>query len=142
MREQEEGMLLIWDTLKLQFWISEITAFDEEAILLVREDSNYGKKVSIQIGNLNIDTALDLATEDELKKFNYQWKRGRMANVLAAKSVQKTSQGQFHLAQIRGNVKLNNMIEIHPFEASYVYGLSRVKEHNKRVLLINHTQNL
>ena len=95
--------------------------------MLVSEDSTCGEKGPIQIGTLHIDRVLDLATvfnlKINLKKLNHLWKRGRLATVLAARSAQITSQGQFHLDQVRGNVKQTKSIEIHPFETVHMYTL-------------------
>ena len=64
---------------EVQLWIPEITAFDEDALMLVIEDNSYGQNVPIQIAALHVDRAWDLAPEDKLKKSNHQWKRGRLA---------------------------------------------------------------
>ena len=52
-----------------------IEKFDVDVLMLVVDDSPYGMRVPIQIGTLHIDMALDLATEEEKRKLNHQWKR-------------------------------------------------------------------
>ena len=44
--------------------------------------SPYGMRVPIQIGTPHIDMALELATEEEKKKLNKQWKRAQLASSL------------------------------------------------------------
>ena len=54
--------------------------------MLVVDNSPYGMRVPIQIGTLHIDIALDLATEEEKRKLNCQWKRAELAVSLCMKS--------------------------------------------------------
>ena len=55
--------------------------------MLVIDDSPYAMRVPVQIGTLHIDMALDLATEEERKKLNRQWRRAELASSLRMKSV-------------------------------------------------------
>ena len=75
--------------------------------MLVVEDSPYGWRVPIQIGTLHIDMALDLATKEEKRKLNCQWKRAELAASLCMKSANAKaddsdeSQPTFNLAHVK-----------------------------------------
>ena len=63
-----------------------IEKFDIDNLILVVDDSPYGMRVPIQIGTLHIDMACDLATKEEKRKLNRQWKRAQFAASLHNKS--------------------------------------------------------
>ena len=67
--------------------IPQIKKFDLDVLMLVIDDSPYAMRVPVQIGTLHIDMALDLATEEERKKLNRQWRRAELASSLRMKSV-------------------------------------------------------
>ena len=69
-----------------QLKLLDIEKFDLDVLMLVVDDSPYGMRVPIQIGTLHIDMALDLATEEEKRKLNRQWKRVELAASLRMKS--------------------------------------------------------
>ena len=85
--------------------IPMIEKFDIDILMLVVDDSPYGMRVPIQIGTLHIDMALDLATEEEKRKLNHQWKRAELAASLCMKSANtktddsEESKHTFDLAQ-------------------------------------------
>ena len=54
--------------------IPQIKKFNLDVLMLVIDDSPYGMRMPIQIGTLHIDMALVLATKEEKKKLNKQWK--------------------------------------------------------------------
>ena len=81
----------------------------------VVDDSPYGMRVPIQIGTLHIDMALDLATEEEKRKLNRQWKRAELAASLRMKSANAKaddsdeSKPTFDLAQVNGSCILHKI---------------------------------
>ena len=66
--------------------LPDIEKFDLDVLMLVVDDSPYGMRVPIQIGTIHIDMALALATEEEKRKLNHQWKRAELAASLRMKS--------------------------------------------------------
>ena len=54
--------------------IPETKAFDEDMLMLVIEDSAYVQQVSIQLGTLHIDRALDLIRDKEITQLRTKWK--------------------------------------------------------------------
>ena len=121
----------------------EVKAFNEDALFLVINDSAYGEKVPIQIGTLHIDRALELASEEELKSLSQQWKRGRLATILASKSVllKPNSKGEYDLDQVKGDLKLTKKVTLAPFETIKISGMSKVQGHEKRVNVITESTN-
>ena len=53
--------------------LPQIKKFDVDVLMLIIDDSAYGMQVSVQLGTLHIDMALDLATEAEMKKLSHRW---------------------------------------------------------------------
>ena len=98
----------------------DIEKFDLDVLMLVVDDSPYGMRVPIQIGTLHIDMALDLATKEEKRKLNQQWKRAELAASLCMKSANakaedsEESQPTFDLAQISGSVHLTQDLALLP----------------------------
>ena len=109
--------------------LPDIEKFDLDVLMLVVDDSPYCMRVPIQIGTLHIDMALDLATKEEKRKLNRQWKREELAASLHMKSANAKaedsdeSQPTFNLAQINGSVHLTQDLSLLPFEDVTLKGL-------------------
>ena len=100
--------------------IPMIKKFDLDVLMLVIDDSPYGMRVPIQIGTLHIDMALDLATEEERRKLNRQWKRAEMAASLRMAGANATTgdsenKATFSLDEINGSAFLTQDVEVEPF---------------------------
>ena len=73
--------------------------------------------------------ALDLATKEEKRKLNYQWKRAELAAFLRMKSVNANASDSeesspiFDLDQIEESVHLTKELTLRPFEDVTVSGL-------------------
>ena len=119
-----------------QLKLPDIEKFDLDVLMLVVDDSPYGMRVPIQIGTLHFDMALDLATEEEKRKLNRQWKRAELAASLHMKSSNAKaddsdeSQPTFNLAQISGSVHLTQDLVLLLFKDVTFKGL--LKGHVKR----------
>ena len=109
--------------------IPQIKKFDLDVLMLVIDDSPYARRVPIQIGTLHIDMALDLATGEERKKLNRQWKRAELASSLRMKSVNTNvddsveSKNVFDLDNITGSVQITKDLLLQPFENVTISGL-------------------
>ena len=103
--------------------LPQIKKFDIDVLMLVINDSAYGMRVPIQIGTLHIDMALDLATEDEMKKLSCKWERARMASALRMNSMVVDKESGFKLDDIHGAVHITQGITIGPFENVTVSGI-------------------
>ena len=69
--------------------LPDIEKLDLDVLMLVVDDSPYGMRVPIQIGTLHIDMALDLASEEEKRKLNCQWKRAELVASLRMKKCKR-----------------------------------------------------
>ena len=109
--------------------IPQIKKFDIDVLMLVIDDSPYAMRVPIQIGTLHIDMALDLATEEERKKLNRQWKRAELASSLHMKSTNANvedsaeSKNVFDLDNITSSVQITKDLLLQPFENVTISGL-------------------
>ena len=104
--------------------LPQIEKFDHDVLMLVIDDSQYGARVPIQIGTLHIDMAIDLATDEERRKFRKKWERAEMASYLRMASMQTdSSKPVIDLDEITGNVHLTHNLSLGPFETATISGL-------------------
>ena len=109
--------------------IPQIKKFNLDVLMLVIDDSPYAMRVPVQIGTLHIDMALDLATGEERKKLNRQWRRAELASSLRMKSVNANVEDSskskivFDLNNITGSVQITKDLSLQPFENVTVSGL-------------------
>ena len=104
--------------------LPQIEKFDHDVLMLVIDDSQYGARVPIQIGTLHIDMAIDLATDEERRKFRKKWERAEMASYLRMASMQTdSSKPVIDLDEITCNVHLTHNVSLGPFETATISGL-------------------
>ena len=109
--------------------IPMIEKFKVDILMLVVDDSPYGMRVLIPIGTLHINIALNLATEEEKRKLNHQWKRAELAASLHMKSANAKaddsdeSKHTFDLAQVNGSMHLTQDLSLLSFEDVTLKGL-------------------
>ena len=104
--------------------LPQVEKFDHDVLMLVIDDSQYGARVPIQIGTLHIDMAIDLATNEERRKFKRKWERAKMASYLRMASMQNdSSKPVIDLDEIAGNVHLTHNLSLGPFETATISGL-------------------
>ena len=66
----------------------DVKAFNQDVLLLIVPDSIHTRSTPITLGTLNINIAIKLATEEELRNLNKQWQRSLVATKLTMKEVQ------------------------------------------------------
>ena len=110
--------------------IPQIRNFEESCLFLVVGDSEYGKRVPIQIGTLHIDMVLEKATKEQLSLLGRTLERG----TLSQKSVERDR--QFNLDQVEGVVKTVEMITFQPGEMKRVSGMAQFRGAMQRINLI------
>ena len=100
--------------------ILEIKGFTEDLLMLVIEDSTYPQYVSLQLGMLHIDRALDLISDKEITQLSTKWKCSKLASLLAGKMAQvgDVSKKTFSLNKVK---KLKLWIYIAPFQRAKPY---------------------
>ena len=109
--------------------IPQMEKFDLDVLMLVIDNSPYGMRVPVQIGTLHIDMTLELATDEEKRKLNKQWKRAQLASSLRMASANanvtdsEESKQMFNLDQVIGSVYLTKEVSLEPFEYVTLSGL-------------------
>ena len=104
--------------------LPQVKKFDQDVLMLVIDDSQYGTRVPIQIGTLHIDMAIDLATDEEKSQFKRRWEHAKMASYLRMASMQTdNTKPVIDLEEITGNVHLSHNLSLGPFESATISGL-------------------
>ena len=109
--------------------IPQIRKFDLDVLMLVIDDSPYAMRVPVQIGTLHIDMAMDLATEEERRKLNREWRRAELASSLHMKGANvdvedlEGSTSVFDLDNVSGSVCVTKDLTLEPFEDVTISGL-------------------
>ena len=109
--------------------IPEIRNYNEDALMMVMNDSRYGDKVPFAIGTIHIHTALKEMTKDEWDNMTLSWQ----SVALPACASKASGMEDFSLASVGGDVKLHKTTILPPFSTTFVKGRSSVKSHYKRV---------
>ena len=110
--------------------IPQVKDFEEPCLFVVVGDSEYRKRVPIQIGTLHIDMVLEKATKEGLSLLGRTWERG----TLLRKSVEKDK--QFDLDQVDGLVKTVEIVTIQPGETKRVSGMAQFRGASQRINLV------
>ena len=109
--------------------IPEIKGYNEDLLMMVMNDSRYGKKVPFAIGTIHIHAALKVITSEEWRDLFLSW-QGVALPAFASKA---GGMEDFSLDDVKGDVKLPKATILSPFSTAFVKGGSSVKGHYKRV---------
>ena len=90
---------------------------------MVVNDTNYTKRVPVQLGTLHIDEALSLVMGEEYGKLSAVWVRVNFPPQPISGSTQ-VRESEFDLETIKGNVKITKQVMLGPFETKHVPGLT------------------
>ena len=110
--------------------VLQVKNFEEPCLFVVVSDSEYRKRVPIQVGALHIDMVLEKAVKEELSLLGKAWERG----TLSQKSVE--NKGQFNLDQVDGLVKTVESTSIQPGETKKISGMAQFKGTSQRINLV------
>ena len=108
--------------------IPEIEAFDQDVLMLVINNSPYGARVPIQLGTLHLDMAMRLATDQETKRLNRQWRRAEFSTRLGSHQTQATDSepsDSIDLEHVTGTVLLSDKQVLRPFETIVISGIMK-----------------
>ena len=109
--------------------IPEIKNYNEDALMMVINDSRYGKKVPFAIGTIHMHAALKEMTKDEWDNMTLSWQ----SVALPACASKALGMEDFSLASVGGDIKVHKTTILPPFSTTFVKGRSSVKGHYKRV---------
>ena len=116
--------------------IPEIKGFKEDVLMMVIDDDDYGKRVPIQLGTLHIDQIISQATPNEITSLNKAWDRARICSYIGGRAVKVQECKDFTLDHVKGSLTLTKYITLQPFESVRVRGITKVRNHQKRVHVI------
>ena len=118
--------------------IPEVKAFDQDVLLLIVPNSTHTQYTPITLGTLQIDMAIKLATEEELRNLNKQWQRSLVATKLTMKEAQVLDIEEAQIvAQLDSDVKLVRDTTLGPFETIEMKGtLRKTPSHYKRMNVV------
>ena len=108
---------------------------NHNSLFTVVNDTNYTKRVPVQLGTLHIDEALSLVTGKEYGKLSATWVRANFPPRPISGSTQ-VRESEFDLEKIKGNVKITRQVMLGPFETKHVPGLTEYSTHYKRVHVV------
>ena len=135
------------DTLKLRGWggveapylgytecrleIPEIKGFNEDVLMLVVNDTEYGARIPVLLGTLHINMILDKATLEEIKNLPAAWRRGSIGSmVLCREAVLNT---ESPIMNIKAPVKLNKATTIPGLQVSKLSGTVKMPVQARRL---------
>ena len=110
--------------------ILQMENFKEPCLFVAVSESEYGKRVPIQVGTLHIDMVLERAMKEELSLLGKAWERG----TLSRKSV--GNKGEFNLDQLDNLVKTVESTTIQPVEMKKISGMGQFRGTSQRINLI------
>ena len=118
--------------------ILEVKAFHQDVLLLIIPNSAHTQYTPITLGTRHIDMSIKLATEEELKTLNKQWKRSLVATKLTMKEVQVLNMEEAQIvSKLDSNVKLVKDTTVGPFETVEAKGILRkTPNHYKRINVV------
>ena len=115
--------------------IPGIKGMNHNSLFIVVNDTNYTKRVPVQLGTLHTNEALSLVTGEEYGKLSASWVRANFPPRPISGSTQ-VSESEFDLETIKGNVKITKQVTLGPFETKHVPGLTECSTHYKRVHVV------
>ena len=113
--------------------LPQIKHFHEKVLMLVVNDSEYGKRVPIQLGTLHIDMILEQVTKEEQATLGKTWERGRVGRAVINKQAEVEG---FDLSSVEGPVRMTGTTTIKAGQTLKTQGIIGVKGNFKRINVI------
>ena len=101
--------------------------FGEDILMLVIDDSLYGKRVPIQLGTIHIDMVLRALKGNNSHEVSEGWKRAQLAATLKLGQAQVEVGGDegINLDDLVGSVTTTKKVKLAPFEGRTISGVLR-----------------
>ena len=131
------GIVPYYGIVEVRMKIPSLPTYDDYELMLVIDDSRYGKHVPVQLGTLQIDKVLDLIDPSEMKNAEMAWRRADVVSKIAIKSATIKNEKGFSLNDVKGTLKLTKKVVIPPFSTIHVSALSKVKGHDGNINVIS-----
>ena len=101
--------------------VPEVPEFREYILMLVVKDSEYGKRVPLQIGTLHIDMILNKANPKQINDLGKPYERSSVGRPTISKTA-------MDLNVVKGPITLSKSITLEAGETRKVQGNSRIRE--------------
>ena len=112
-----------------------IKAVSHNSFFMIVKDTNYTKRVPVQLGTLHIDEALSLVMGEEYWKLSATWVRANFPPWPISGSTQ-ARESEFDLEKTKGDVRITKQVTFGPFETKHVPGLTECNTHYKGVHVV------
>ena len=117
--------------------LPDIQKYNQNVVMLIVNDSQFGTKVPIQLGTNIIDEALRVITDKELEKGEQQWRRAKLSSAISKTAEVKTNEeAVLDLKGVNGDVRTTKKVVIPLLETVQVHGLTKYHCHSKRIHVI------
>ena len=122
-----EGKVPYYGYVEGRLEIPSLPEFGEDILMLVIDDSPYGKRVPIQLGTIHIDMVLRALKGDESPGVSEGWKRAQLAATLNLGQAQTAiGEGEgIDLNDLVGSVTTTQRVKLAPFEGQAISGVMK-----------------
>ena len=104
-----------------QLGLPEVEGFQKDVLMLVIDDSPYGKKVPVQLGTLHIDMILKAAKQSPTAQLGDSWERAKLATSLKmGRACAEIELNEIDLSQLTGNIINTQKVLLQPFESRVI----------------------
>ena len=118
--------VLYYGVVKCQLELPEIEGFQKDGLMLVIDDSPYGRKVPIQLGTLHIDIILKTAEQNPTMILGDSWVRAKLASSLKmGQACVEIESPEIDLNSLTGNVFSTQKITLQPFESQVISSMMK-----------------
>ena len=124
--------------------IPKIPNYEEQVLMLVIKDqSNYSRRVPIQIGTRIIDRVVGQLKSEELEGLAEEWKAAYLSTVVSYAVVGARDEGDsFSLEQVEGPVRLTEDVIVPPNDSVEAWAQHSVVGHSKRIVVCTESPSL
>ena len=109
-----------------QLGLPELTEFQKDVLMLVIDDSPYGKRVPVQLGTLHIDMILKAAEQNPTVWLGDSWERAKLTSSLKmGQACAEVQPDEVDLNQLTGNIINMQKVTLQLFESRVISGTAK-----------------
>ena len=117
-----------------QLGLPQVKGFQKDVLMLVIDNSPYGKKVPVQLGTLHINMTLKAAEQSPTARLGDSWERAKLATSLKmGRACAEIKLNEIDLSQLMGNIINTQKVLLQPFESRVMKGPIQTAGISKRV---------
>ena len=107
-----------YSIVECQLGLPELEGFQKDVLMLVIDDSPYGKRVPIQLETLHIDMILKAAEQNPTVQLGDSWERAKLASSLKmGRACAEIQPDEIDLNQLTGSIVNTQKVTLQPFES-------------------------